>query len=211
MSRRNLYKVLQVPPTASAADIKKAWRKLAALYHPDKNSGSTANVERFNQAKEAYEILIDDRKRQHYHYHEFDVYFAGGAAITPFTVLQQCLQLQQWLQHTDTRNIEFDILYLHIYRLLYPYGQPMLHEAQNTPYASPIIQAVIACSARMPYQYATKVVAMVYAYAQPQLQQAMQQQLAVQKKQAVWDRYTVPLALIIAVVLCLVFYWLVNR
>lgn len=70
---KNYYDILGVPKSANKDEIKKAFRKLAHEYHPDKGSG---NADRFKEVSEAYSILSDDKKRA-----EYDAYgqtFAGG-------------------------------------------------------------------------------------------------------------------------------------
>lgn len=64
--QRDYYEVLGVERTASGADIKRAYRKLAIKYHPDKNPGDTEAEDRFKEAAEAYGVLSDDEKRQRY-------------------------------------------------------------------------------------------------------------------------------------------------
>ncbi|MDR2617389.1 MAG: molecular chaperone DnaJ [Treponema sp.] len=66
MAKRDYYEVLGVQKGASKDDIKKAYRKLAIQYHPDKNPGNKEAEEKFKEATEAYEILGDDQKRQAY-------------------------------------------------------------------------------------------------------------------------------------------------
>ena len=66
MSKRDYYQVLDVPRTASEADIKKAYRRLAMKYHPDRNPGDHTAEEKFKEAKEAYEVLCDAQKRAAY-------------------------------------------------------------------------------------------------------------------------------------------------
>ncbi len=64
--KRDYYEVLGVPRGASTDDIKKAYRKLAMQYHPDKNPGDKAAEEKFKEISEAYEVLSDDGKRSQY-------------------------------------------------------------------------------------------------------------------------------------------------
>jgi len=66
MAKRDYYEVLGVQKNASKDDIKKAYRKLAIQYHPDKNPGNKAAEEKFKEATEAYEVLADDQKKQAY-------------------------------------------------------------------------------------------------------------------------------------------------
>lgn len=60
------YEVLGVPKTASADDIKKAYRKLAFKYHPDQNPGDKVAEEKFKQVTAAYDVLGDENKRRQY-------------------------------------------------------------------------------------------------------------------------------------------------
>ena len=61
------YKVLNVPRTASAADIKRAYRKLSLKYHPDKNSAPDA-ADKFAEIAAAYDVLSDEEKRELYNH-----------------------------------------------------------------------------------------------------------------------------------------------
>ncbi|MBK4734865.1 molecular chaperone DnaJ [Noviherbaspirillum pedocola] len=66
MAKRDFYEVLGLAKDASDDDIKKAYRKLAMKYHPDRNPDSKAAEEKFKEAKEAYEMLSDPQKRDAY-------------------------------------------------------------------------------------------------------------------------------------------------
>jgi molecular chaperone DnaJ len=66
MSKRDFYEVLGVSKTASADEIKKAYRKVAMQYHPDRNPGDKQAEEKFKEAAEAYEVLSDTDKKAQY-------------------------------------------------------------------------------------------------------------------------------------------------
>ncbi len=63
---RDFYEILSVPRSASADEIKKAYRRLAHEYHPDKNPGDAAAEERFKEASQAYEVLSNPKHRKKY-------------------------------------------------------------------------------------------------------------------------------------------------
>ena len=66
MNQRDYYEVLGVERGASAADVKKAYRRLAMKYHPDRNPDNADAEERFKEATEAYDVLTDQQKRERY-------------------------------------------------------------------------------------------------------------------------------------------------
>jgi molecular chaperone DnaJ len=66
MSKRDYYEILGVTKNSSADEIKKAYRKLAMQYHPDRNPGNKEAESKFKEATEAYEVLKDDQKKAAY-------------------------------------------------------------------------------------------------------------------------------------------------
>ncbi len=80
-TKRDYYEVLGVKRTATSDELKKAYRKLAVQFHPDKNQGDKKSEERFKEASEAYEVLSDAQKRQQYDQfgHGFAAFAGAGA------------------------------------------------------------------------------------------------------------------------------------
>ncbi|OIP81974.1 MAG: molecular chaperone DnaJ [Porphyromonadaceae bacterium CG2_30_38_12] len=78
MSKRDYYEILGVSKSASADEIKKAYRQKAIQFHPDKNPGDKKAEENFKEAAEAYEVLSDANKRQRYD--QFGHAGVGGAS-----------------------------------------------------------------------------------------------------------------------------------
>ncbi len=78
MAKRDYYEVLGVGKTATDDEIKKAYRKIAIKYHPDRNPGNKEAEEKFKEAAEAYDVLHDAQKRQQYDQFGFDGPAGGG-------------------------------------------------------------------------------------------------------------------------------------
>ena len=78
MAKRDCYDVLGVPRSASKDDIKKAYRKLALKYHPDKTKGDKNSEEKFKEASEAYHILSDTKRKANYDQFGHAAFEGGG-------------------------------------------------------------------------------------------------------------------------------------
>ena len=76
--KRDYYEVLSVPQNADDGEIKKAYRKLAIQYHPDKNPGNVEAEEKFKEISEAYEVLSDSAKRRKYDQFGHQAFAPGG-------------------------------------------------------------------------------------------------------------------------------------
>jgi molecular chaperone DnaJ len=78
MSKRDYYETLGVSQDASEKEVKKAYKKLAMKYHPDRTAGDKAKEETFKEVKEAYEVLNDDQKRAAYDQYGHAAFEQGG-------------------------------------------------------------------------------------------------------------------------------------
>lgn len=86
MSKRDYYQVLSVPRNATEEDVKKAYRRLAMKFHPDRNPNDAEAEDKFKEAKEAYEVLTDPQKRAAYDqfgHAGLDAARGGGPGFNP--------------------------------------------------------------------------------------------------------------------------------
>lgn len=79
--KRDYYEVLGVDRSASDDVIKKAYRKVAMKYHPDRNPGDQAAEEKFKEASEAYEVLSDGSKKARYDQYGHQAFGAGAGGF----------------------------------------------------------------------------------------------------------------------------------
>ncbi|MGE4046073.1 MAG: DnaJ domain-containing protein, partial [Acetobacteraceae bacterium] len=81
MAKQDYYATLGVARDASSEDLKRAYRKLAMQYHPDRNPGDMQAEARFKEVSEAYDILKDDQKRAAYDRYGHAAFEQGGAGF----------------------------------------------------------------------------------------------------------------------------------
>ena len=79
--KEDYYKILGVQKSASSSEIKKAYRKMAIKYHPDKNPGNKSAEEKFKQAAEAYDVLSNPEKKSKYDQFGHQAFENGGAGF----------------------------------------------------------------------------------------------------------------------------------
>lgn len=104
---KNYYQILEIEFNATLADIKKAYRRLALKYHPDKNKNPNAS-EKFIQITEAYEVLRDIEKRKEYDFH-YSHYFSKNEAIIHQTESSKQKQ-KEWQTYGQTKAKEYSDL-----------------------------------------------------------------------------------------------------
>ena len=110
MYLKDYYQILELEPSASLPEVKKAYRKLAKQYHPDKNNNDPYATALFADIKEAYEMLTDPAKKEYYlqqrWYHQSTGNRKTQEVITPVTVLKQALELEQYVSKIDVFRMD---------------------------------------------------------------------------------------------------------
>lgn len=106
MAQKDLYSVLGVAKSATQDEIKKAYRKLAMQYHPDKNKGDKKAEERFKEISAAYEVLGDEKKRK-----QHDAFGStGGGGAQGFSGFEDIFsQFGGGGRGGASQNFEFDL------------------------------------------------------------------------------------------------------
>lgn len=122
MSIKDHYTVLEIGTSASLQEIKKAYRRLALQYHPDKNHNDAYASARFTEIKEAYEVLTHPGKKEQWLQHRWYEQSMGikrkQQLVTPVNLLKQVLELDKYVSKLDVFRMDKYGLYDHIAQLI---------------------------------------------------------------------------------------------
>lgn len=109
MPLKDYYLLLNVKPGADIISIKKAFRKLAHTYHPDKSGGNKLNHDYYTELQEAYSTLTDPEKREAYHYQRWLEKAIGNEldnALSAVEILKLFLQAEKNISQSNQFNID---------------------------------------------------------------------------------------------------------
>ncbi|WP_290791934.1 DnaJ domain-containing protein [Flavihumibacter sp. UBA7668] len=123
MPVKDYYQVLEIPYNATELEIKKAYRKLAMRYHPDKNTGNPLAIQHFREIQEAYDILSNPVKRSEYHQirwqHEgFQNRFVSPTLVTPELLLQEAKKINRLVSQMDVFRMNQEALHQELSQLM---------------------------------------------------------------------------------------------
>ncbi len=212
---KDLYKVLNVSSSASAEEIKKAFRKLALQYHPDKNDNSPAATQRFMELNEAHYILSDRKRRAGYNYQRYlqNPLFANKPRIdTAEDVLQLSRKLCKDVASMDPFRIDRDLLYFQLMDLLSNDTMVILANAND-----PLINQEIVQQTSSSFHYLSLDNMQLIAgrlkkivgddnHASKQIQRS----ISYAKQSYYWNRYKFLIALVLAILVCFLIYLLTQ-
>lgn len=133
---KDYYSTLQISPQASSQDIKKAYRKMALRYHPDKHPDDLYAAAYFAEIQEAYKILIDPLLRSQYHQQRWLSQSQGKtyqdlSPATPQRFAQACVRLREWVQDQDEFRINRPALLARLLQILSKSEIEMMRQFQD--------------------------------------------------------------------------------
>lgn len=118
MHLKDYYKILELEPSATLPEIKKAYWRLAQIYHPDKKQDDPYAAALFSEIKEAYETLANPSKKDRYlqqrWYHQTTGSRKTAAIITPVSIIKQSVELNKYVSTLDAHRMDKGGLYEYI-------------------------------------------------------------------------------------------------
>lgn len=205
---KDYYRILNVKSSATAREIKAAYRKLAMLYHPDKNPDDALAEAIFSDAAEAYKILSDTEARKHYNHQRYitaeEEY--RRPVETMETLLFRIHKINTYLKTADPFRFNKEAL-LYSIKQLFPDNMDILVNTKETELNQLLEQVSFAADYLSTHQTKQLILLLQPFYIKHEwLHHKLNMLLHQQQKQEHWDKYKVVLAVLVAVILCLIIF-----
>jgi curved DNA-binding protein CbpA len=212
MLLKDYYNILQIPPHATLPEIKQAYRRLAMIYHPDKNRNDPYSNAQFSEIKEAYEVLTNPVKKetwlQERWYNQSIGKKRAGEAITPVSILKLSLELEKYVSLLDVHRMNKGGLARHIGELLSADTIDKLKEFDETGLNRQIISTILTAMKSLPLKFIKPLSGALVTLANNDeiALQRINHFLIQQKKIFLWEKYKGLVIILLTLLICLLIY-----
>lgn len=169
MFLKDYYAILKISPSATLPEIKKAYRELAKLYHPDTNTAGTDTTVRFAEIKEAYEVLSNHGKKEQYLQKRWYMQSIGRRKkrdlLTPHAVLLEVLELERYVASLDHFRMDKEGLQNYILEIFEEGVPAQLQQYQEQETIRQIIRGLIRSAAPLNHSQVNKLSTLLYRLA----------------------------------------------
>ncbi len=216
MHLKDYYSILQLEPSATLPDIKKAYRKLALQYHPDKNQHDPYSSAQFTEIKEAYEVLTNPAKKEYYLQQRWYNQSIGKRksqdVITPVTILKQALELEKYVSTLDTFRMDKEGLKEYILGLLADSTIEQLKKFNEPETTRQIIITIIKAMNPLPQTYTGTVITQLEKLSAGDELAGLALTIFIEKtaKKSRREKYSLIIIIAATIILCLLI-WLAGR
>lgn len=213
MLLKDYYNILELAPSASPTDIKKAYRRLAQLHHPDKNSNDPLAAAQFAEIKEAYEVLTDPAKKEYYLQQRWYKQSTGSRKtqelITPANVLKEALELERYVSKLDVFRMDKAGLQEYMLDLLNNDTIHKLHQFSDTEANRQIQSIIIRAMKPLPDAYTGSIVSQLQLLSgdDPQAAASLAAFVRQHRQKHLREKYTLVAIIIITILLCGLIYF----
>jgi curved DNA-binding protein CbpA len=215
MALKNHYQTLRVPPNASQEEIKKAFRKLAHQFHPDKNDHSSSHVI-FQEIQAAYAILSDEKKKRLY---DEERYFSGlstrkqPGVISAEWILKLAKELQKHMIAVHSQDLNHQALYQYVMLILSDAHLAYLQQERDEQINERIVDAFLHAIRKIDFKLYLKVFKQLNAIEPLSIpyREKLQRELQIKKKQFESGKRLPWLVFAIVLTICFIMYLYARR
>ena len=206
--KKDYYRILNIKSSASAGEIKSAYRKLAMKYHPDRNAGDALSAAIFSDVAEAYNILSDATLRRQYNEerHLTAAQEYERPVETMEKLIQRITEINKRVATADPFRFNKDAL-LYTIKQLFPSDVNLLLDV-NQHLLEQFLEKIIISAERLPSHQTKQLITLLQPYYKKHewLQQKLTALIYKQQKEERWEKNKIALAVLIAVILCIVIF-----
>lgn len=211
MELKDYYAILELEPRAGPAEIRKAYRRLAMALHPDKNPDDPYAKARFEEIREAYEVLIDPGKKENYLQQRW-YYFQSGnrkpsPPVTPDAFLKQLLEIDRHISKLDQFRMDRYGLQNHILELLSDERIEKLNGFRDISVNDEIAGILIRCFGSLSYKMLGQPVAQLRKIELSDHVRGQVNAFIIRRKNNdQWEKYKPWLILMLVISICVLIY-----
>jgi molecular chaperone DnaJ len=208
MSIKDYYGVLEIEASAGLQDIKKAYRRLAQQYHPDKNHNDPYAAAQFAEIKEAYEVLTHPSKKELYlqrrWYEQSTGIKRNKLPVTPVNILKQVLELEKYVSKLDVFRMDKYGLHDHILSLLDDASIEQLNSFDDKQANDEIVLSLTRCIKVLPLNLTLSLHTQLKKIKTSEaIQSTFSQFVAAKQKTYKRDKYKIWVIILTVIALCL--------
>jgi molecular chaperone DnaJ len=212
MHVKDYYSILELQPSATQPEIKKAYRRLAQRFHPDKTNNNPYTAVQFTEIKEAYEILTNPTKKEYYLQQRWYNQSIGKKfaerTVTPATVLKQCLELDRYVASLDVHRMDKKGLAEYISNILSNAIIEQLKNFNEPDVNKTIIIYLVKTIERLRSEQAEEVAIQLYKLADENAESKKEitDALSKHRKKENKEKYQPLIIILITIIICLLIY-----
>jgi len=209
---KDYYQILQIQPHSTFAEIKQAFRRLALIYHPDKNPNDKYAEAQFNEIKEAYEVLTNPVKKENYLQQRWYNQSIGkrrtAKTITPVSILKIVLELEQYVSRLDVHRMNREGLSGYIDELLSTGTIENLKQFNEPEINKQIITSTLSAMQPLSMRFLGKLPERLGTLADDETSMLQIKNFLKNRKRAfLWEQYKVALIILFTIFICMIIYF----
>jgi len=209
---KDYYQILQIKPHSTLAEIKQAFRRLALVYHPDKNPNDKYAEVQFNEIKEAYEVLTNPVKKENYLQQRWYNQSIGkrrtAKTITPVSILKIVLELEQYVSRLDVHRMNREGLSGYIDELLSTGTIENLKQFNEPEINKQIITSTLSAMQPLSMRFLGKLPERLGTLADDETSMLQIKNFLKNRKRAfLWEQYKVALIILFTIFICMIIYF----